>query len=394
MMTYDDFKSKRPDGRVYSPWAVHMEHMRKLKFGLEFSPDMTPEEFFEWQKKVKEKAIEILKMPESSPQPAPKKISSVKRDTYTVEKWEYYPDDYLVIPFLILIPDTATKENPAPGVLCYPGSCYNKEELAGEPLIKEKHMCNFTSEAGARNAMAYDMVKNGMVAFAFDNPETAESGMDVTGPLGYTRVQLCYGYLQEGYNYVGMTVFYRMQIMEFIKSLDYVDADRIGISSHSLGTEAGVFQALICDDIKCLVFNNALREHRHNYVCLTEYDDIEYMVNAIGNWHIVPEIFKWFDWPDLCAALAPKHLALTEGGADYYIEKVKKAYEILGVPENFLVSYYPMYADEKSRNYPGKPADYGLTTEEFDKIHYIDVDNHGFWKEPALKQIKKCFGME
>jgi len=394
MMTYDDFKSKRPDGRVYSPWAVHMEHMRKLKFGLEFNPDMTKEEFLEWQGKVKEKAIEILKMPKATPQPEPKMISSIKRDTYTVEKWEYYPDDYLVIPFLILIPDTATKENPAPTVLCYPGSCNNKEELAGEPLIEEKHMCNWHTNYPDDNKMAYHMVKNGMVAFAFDNPETAESGMDVVGPLGYTRVQLCYGYLQEGFNYVGMTVFYRMQIMEFIKSREYVDTDRIAISSHSLGTEAGIFQSILCDDIKGLVFNNALREHRHNYVCLTEYDDIEYMVNAIGNWHIVPEIFRWFDWPDLCAALAPKFLALTEGGAEYYLEKVQKAYEIMGVPENYLVSHFPKYADEASRNYHGKPKDYGLTTEDFDEIHYIDVEKHAFKAEPALKHIKKCFGME
>ena len=62
-------------------------------------------------------------------------LSSVQRDGCHVEKWEFYTGDYNAIPFLALIPDGASKANPVPGVMCYPGTVTGKERLAGEPEI-------------------------------------------------------------------------------------------------------------------------------------------------------------------------------------------------------------------------------------------------------------------
>ena len=218
MISYDkQFKSNREDGRFYSSWAAHMEMLRNITPKLSVPHDLTKEEFFKWQSAVKEKLRELLLLPEFTKQPSPKKLSSIKRDTYTVEKWEFYPDEYTAVPFLILIPDSASEKNPLPGVMCLPGSAHSKELLAGEPLL-EHPVCRVVSYP-ERNAMAQYVVKNGMVAFAFDNPETAETALEMGGPCGKSRVQLCYGYIQSGMCYPGVSVFQKLCLMKFIKSL-------------------------------------------------------------------------------------------------------------------------------------------------------------------------------
>ena len=66
--------------------------------------------------------------------PPPVRLWREERDGYRLEKWEFYPDDYAAVPFLVLIPEGASAAHPVPGVLCLPGSNHSKESLAGEPL--------------------------------------------------------------------------------------------------------------------------------------------------------------------------------------------------------------------------------------------------------------------
>ena len=113
MLSYEEhFKSQRADGRHISTMAALMEQMRKTKPELTLPEELTPESFAEWQKKVKEKIRELLCLPEATPQPAPVLLSRAQREGYTVEKWEFYPDDYTAVPYLALIPDGATAEHP------------------------------------------------------------------------------------------------------------------------------------------------------------------------------------------------------------------------------------------------------------------------------------------
>ena len=129
------FKSQRPDGRLTSSLAAHMEQMRRTKPLLALPNKISPEEFPVWKKNVCEKIRELLLMPEFTEQPEPVRLSRVQRDGYAVEKWELYPDPISVVPFLVLIPDGVDRTHPAPGVICIPGSIHSKEFISGEPLI-------------------------------------------------------------------------------------------------------------------------------------------------------------------------------------------------------------------------------------------------------------------
>ena len=149
------------------------------------------------EKAVKQKVEELLLLPEFTKQPEPKLLSRIKRDSYTVEKWEFYPDDYTAVPFLMLIPDGVSKDNPAPGVMCFPGSVFSMEFISGEPLL-ESSVCRF-EKYPERNRMALYAVKEGMVAFAFDPVAIAECGVDMGNEDYYSsRTQLCHGYIQSG----------------------------------------------------------------------------------------------------------------------------------------------------------------------------------------------------
>lgn len=288
-------------------------------------------------------------MPEPTPQPAPVLLSSVQRDGYRVEKWEFYPDDYFAVPYLALIPDGASKDNPVPGVPCFLGSNHTKEFSAGEPM--PDHPNYGTTNYPDRNRMALYMVQNGMAAFVFDNPGIGECAIQTDPSIGqsqmYTRAVMCHGLLETGLPYVGLTVFQRMRFLEHLRTLPYVEQKNIAISSHSLGTEAAILMGLLCDDIKGIVFNEDLHDDRRRFMCITEHPG-ERMFQNYGNWHIVPGQFSSFG-----------------------------------------------YQDPEKRNMDVPVPAYGLSSADFyRKYMYVTVSDHSFRKEPALKILKKCFDME
>ena len=396
MLSYEkDFKSNRPDGRFVSSLAAYMEHLRHLKPDLALPETLTSEVFDEWRKKVAAKVVELLQMPEMTDQPAPKLLSSVKRDTYRVERWEFYPDDYSAVPFLMLIPDHATPEHPVPGVLCFLGTNNNKEFAAGEPMIEHPNCqeCSFPE----RNRMALHMVKAGMCAAVFDNLEIAERSLMDDPQYGAThdrtRREYCFGLLHGGYNYVGISVFQRLCALKFLKTLPFIKKDQWAISAFSLGTEAAIAMGVILPEIKAIVFNDFLHDDRRRYVALTE-SEVENMHQDIGNWHIVPGVMRHFAFQDLCAAFAPRYLALNEGGAEEMLGTVERAYRFCGAEDHLSISFYPAFADPASRTAHGKLPLHGLSrTQFYYDYSYVIPGDHSFRTEPSIALLKKCFGI-
>lgn len=389
------FKSTRPDGRHVSSLAAYMEKLRHMQPKLSLPQELTVEGYKIWQEQVKSKYRELLCMPEFTEQPKPVKLSSVKRDTYTVEKWELYPDDYEAVPFLVLIPDEASKENKVPGVICIPGSSHNKESLAGEPLLAPPNCRRDTFPE--RNHMAKYMAQNGMVAFAFDNVAIAECGLPVTDHEkdmynGYSRTQLCHGYLHGGFCYPGMSTFHILCLLKDMDIFDFVDQDRLAVSGHSLGTEPAMALGVLCDEIKAVVFNDFLHNDRIRFAATTESEEGDMHLN-IGNWHVIPGYMQYFDFPDLCAAIAPKYLAFNEGGGIQYLKTVQRAYDLLGAGDKLQITHYPIFASgEKQIHYEDIPL-YGLTHDGHFEITNCYPPDHSFREEPSIRLLKKCFGL-
>lgn len=400
-LTYEQhFKSHRPDGRQTATLAALMDMMRRRPGDLNLPEDIDRADFPAWQRQIRRRAGELLALPEATPQPEPVLLSCEKREGYRVEKWEYYPDDYSAVPFLALIPDEAGPEHPVPAVMCLLGSNHPKEYVAQEPELMDHP--NFREEDlhyPERNRMALYMVQSGWAAYCFDNPGIAETSVMTDPEVGmsdmYTRQVLCSALLDSGLSYVGLTVFHRLQFMDqFLLRQDYVDRGRIAISSHSLGTEAAIFLGLLRDEICAIVFNEDIHDDRRRYQCITEHPG-QRMFQNYGNWHILPGQFAAFGYQDMLAAFAPRWLSLNEGGADEFLEEIRRGYELAGAPERLHIHHYPDYADPAKRTIGKKVPLYGLSSGTFYRDYMnANTSDHSFRKDPALALLRRAFGEE
>ena len=377
-LSYDEHFAPRADGRYVCTMAAHMAMLRDLKPRLALPENLTPETFAAWQQDVKDTLFKQLRMPQVGPQPAPVKLYSQQRDGYRVEKWEFYPDDFTVVPFLVLIPDGACAEKPAPAVLCYLGSCECKEFAAGEPLLDHPNC----QQNQGYSPFAREYARNGMVAFVFDTPGIGECSVQSPAELGatqsYIREILCHGLLETGIGYVGLTVFQRLQFMNWLDCFPFMDQNKIAIAAHDLGTESGIIVGLLEERIRGIVYGDILRDPRRQYVAVTEQDQ-QTMAQDTGKWHTLPGKRMTYGYPDLCAAFAPRHLHLCEGSNGEFVDTVRRSYEFCNAREALLVG-----ATVKAGEIlPTK----GLWDQEVYGTPVLDT-------AIELKFLKKCFGLD
>ncbi|MBR1609745.1 MAG: hypothetical protein IJ678_09050 [Kiritimatiellae bacterium] len=394
MITFEkNFSSGREDGRYVCTMAAHLAAMRSIRRELALPENPSPDGFDSWRRRIAEKTRELLRLPSPSPQPPPKMLWREERDGYAAEKWEFYPDRFSAVPVLALVPAGAGAARPVPAVMCYPGSNHSKETLCGEPLPGHPNWPHVAHEE--RNRMALHLVREGWAAVAFDNPGIGETSV-ITDPAAgetqwNTRVQFTHGLLDAGWSYLGLTVHQRLRFFDFLDAFPWLDRGKIAISSHSLGTESAVAVALLREDVRAVVFNEFLHDDLRRYVAITEEPENE-MTQNVGNWHVVPGRLAAFGFPEQCAALAPRWLAITEGGPDDALGLVRRAYAAAGAPERFEVSYYPAFADPASRAEHRPIPDRGLTRDEFYRQYsYCIPEDHSFRAAPAISLLRKAF---
>ncbi len=374
--------TSRPDGRYLSTNGFVHQQIRELNPMLQFNPGISRDEFTRWQAKVRNKVRDLMQFPIVTPQPSPKLISKVKRKGYTVEKWEIFPQDESVVPILMLIPDGVSASKPAPAVLCYPGSYRSKEELAGEPELEPRYKVERSYD---KNHMAKFYAEKGIVAIAIDNPGIAELSdleRNVLAP-SYAREGFSRYLIDMGWHYMGYSAFNGHQVLNWLRKLDFVDAKRLALSGHSLGTEPVMMLAALNPDIKAVVFNDFLTNTIRRVIVSTKPNEkgIRPSQNALT--HCVPGLWRWVDYVDILASLAPMHLLITEGGVTMDLKAVQKAYAIAGAAKNYEYRYYKKY--ENTRDRIGDEAiPEGLDDKEF--FHYANVDapNHYFKGDIAV----------
>lgn len=98
------------------------------------------------------------------------KLESHRRNGYTVERWEFYPDDFLAVKAMVLVPDGA-KPGRTPAVICMNSGRGSIEHLAGE----RDPYGTINVDEGRK---AYYAVKAGYVAVALALPGVANGCPD------------------------------------------------------------------------------------------------------------------------------------------------------------------------------------------------------------------------
>lgn len=379
-MQHKIIKTDRADGRYISTYGVVHSMLKNTKPKYAFNADFTPREMKKWQKGVQQAMEEIMCFPEVEGQPAPVCVASVEKEGYRQEKWEFYPLPDCVSTFYVLIPKGM--KQPAPAVLCIPGSGMSKEGMIGETSSKNPHL-----------PMAKNIALRGYIAVAVDNAAAGEA--DDLGRVA----QSYYDYdtpsrilLELGWSWLGYTSYLDKQVLDWMKRQPYIRADRIVVSGFSLGTEPMMVLGAIDPSIYAFVYNDFLCQTQERALVLTvpDRDGTRNFPNSIR--HLIPNYWKYFNFPDVVASLAPRPIILTEGGLDRDFNLVKRAYEISGHPENVELHHYLKFAAPESRkDYVSLPE--GMTREEYFNAANVDTRNHYYkdhlilpWLDRVLKE--------
>lgn len=369
-------QSDRPDGRYLTTAGLVHHRLRTLRPGLAFDPGLSRAGFVRWKAQLRARHRKLLDFPRTPAQPAPRLVSSADRDGYRLERWEVYPEPQSVVPVLLLVPHGASREKPAPAVLCLPGTDHPKERLAGEPEPEGGRPAKFAEHED----MARQFAKAGFVALAMDNPGTAELN-DPRSP-NWTRQVLPLIWLDRPYE--SLTVFQKWAAWRWLKSLPFVDRTKLAVCGHSLGAKPALHLGLLDDDVKAVVWNDHLSYWRQRPL-MTNLD-------PVAPWHYIPGFIKWFDYPDLMAALAPTALLISEGGRSEHFRVLKKAYALAGKPGNVRLDFMPNFRDPAKRTFDRVPLPETLKIEEYGRYFNFDGD-HYFKGELAVPWVSKALGV-
>ena len=380
--TASDFESSRPDGRFTSSLGYLMRAIRAVEPKLSFDKISDPAEFPAWKQAVRDKLRELLRM-RTELEVEFKLLAEEKRDGYRLFRYEFYPEDFLAVPIIMVVPeDVIQTGRRVPAVICSPGSGAGLDSLAGEPDDNYNRY-------PVRNKQAWWYARAGMIGIAIENPATAYNSVD---GVEYGQVQSKFFQLLPlaGKTYHGFVTEQRLMIIEFLKKHPLVDASRSAVSGMSLGCGGVLYTALMSDDVSAAVYNDFVFSFVQRVLCCTEISSGPNLATAV--WAGGAE---WFDIiPDLMAALAPLPLCLPEGGVwTGHVEKVLRAYEMAGASDQVDLHYYNKYADPASRKHDGENLREVTGLSAYDYLVYanVDAEQHSFHPEVVIPFICRTF---
>ena len=380
------FTTDRADGRFVSSRGIAHNLMANRPPRLQYHDGMDSAQMVAWRNDVKETMARLMAYPVPDSLAPAKKIAEEQRDGYRIEKWESYPFENAVVPYLVLIPDGVTAENPAPAMLCIPGYGQTKEQLAGETNIDLSR----SETKDYRAAMARIYAKEGYVAVAVDNPAFGETG-DLEALAGRwvgDYVDLSRALLELGWNYLGYTAYVDKVVLDWMKTQPEMRNDRLVVSGFSLGTEPLMAIGVQAPDIYAFVYNDFLCTTRERALVMTLPDEKGRRPWPNDIAHLIPGFLVEFDFPDLVAALSPRQVICTEGGMDRDFNSVKSAFAAAGAPDAFEAHHYKKFLEPESRVYLEKmPA--GIDRDTFFRLANVDPPSHYFKAEHILPWLKK-----
>ncbi len=377
MPTGRRFRSNRGDGRFSGSLGALHARLKASPPRLCFDPQMPPDDFAAWRNALRDRLRELMQLDLAGAQPPPELRATEQRDGYELQKWEAFCDDFGVVPFLVLVPHTATPASPGPAVLCCPGSRGTKELLAGEAEpdgrpTEDKHPL--------RNRMALWFARAGFVAVAVDNPGIGEQADPGVGE----RFELSMHAIWMGTSYEAISVAQKLPVLDWLRHQSFVDPERIALCGHSLGAKPALIVGALDDGVAAVIWNDFCSDWRQRAI-LTGMDPI-----AVHQY--VPGMLRWMDYTDILASLAPRPLLITEGGRTPDIHRIRAAYGLLGAADRMHVEYYPRFATPDLRPHDTEDLREGLSGEEYLERVNVDVPQHCFKDSVAVPWLSEVLG--
>ncbi len=143
-------------------------------------------------------------------------------------------------------------------------------------------------------------------------------------------------------------IWNNLRAVDLLETLDYVDADNIGVIGHSLGGHNALFTAVFDPRLKAVVTSCGFTTF-HDYYAgnLKGWTSDRYMPRIRDVYELNPDRMP-FDFPEVLAAIAPRGLFVNaplhdanfdNGGVHKCMAAAAPVYELLGAKDQLQVAY-------------------------------------------------------
>jgi len=299
------------------------------KLSLSFSKNVESEkDFTQWKAQVQNKLEELLGFSLYDVSQYPLNLEFLEEnETYT--KYSLSAIDGEKIIFYELLPQNLSE--PFSTVLVIPGS---GNQGAKDVLGLSSEFSQYYYHKGIAN----DLLKSGYAVYVIENRGWGERTIDVgTFCQGVTADRLyCSGALLSsqlsnyGYDLHSLQIRDTIQVLNFIKSLDYIKNDEISMIGISLGGYISMIVSVLDSELQSTILASGLTNYQNSW---TEGSD---------------GMLEYFDSSDLMSTLIPNPIYLSWGTEELYpwdreaktlktAKKIESAYSKFNSEENIMI---------------------------------------------------------
>lgn len=183
---------------------------------------------------------------------------------------------------LLLIPHEA--ENTMAAIIALPGHHTTKEEVIGERPSR------FGVDYGQK------LVKAGFCVLAPDVPFSKDLRIE-----DHVALKL----IMEGSSLTGLRVSYLTALVDYLSSLPFIDAERLGCVGWSMGGALTMYLAAVDKRVKVAAISGYLGTYKDTFMRMRQSTD-----------NYIPDILNFGDMADVACLIAPRPLWLEHGKED------------------------------------------------------------------------------
>jgi dienelactone hydrolase len=286
-------------------------------------------DFDAWRQAARQRVFDCMLEPPPTPPKegsAWRMLSSEQRDGYRAQKIEVRLSRYYTVPAYLLIPD-GSGPFPAVNVLHDHGGHFfiGKEKMV-RPLSTDDSLVIKDAEKWLTplyegQFLGDYLARNGFVVFCADAPMWGERGR-AEGEDRSKYDMIAGNMMMYGIDLSAYMTYDDISGTEFLASLPFVDAQRIGCTGCSMGAYRTWMLAALSDRIKAGAA-----------VCwMTTTDEqmsFKYSRTENGGFaNCLPGLRRWLDYPHIASIACPKPMLFISGAQDklFPVPSVEKAY--------------------------------------------------------------------
>jgi dienelactone hydrolase len=284
-----------------------------------------------WQRIARDRLFGLLLYAPPPVSPDAQVIGRKQRDGYTEERITFRTTPQFRVPAHVLIPNG--RQFPRPGVVLLHdhGGFYvwGREKLVA---TENEHpvLTKFKQEAYGGRSIGTELVRQGYVVIAIDMfywgerrhlmaddpPEWRERSSAMTEQqinefnrrASQNEQLIARALLTAGVTWPGMMLWDDIRTLDYLSSRPEVDPKRLACVGLSVGGYRSFMLAALDPRIKvavdiCWMTTFAAQIERH-------------IINTMGLTFVIPGMYRYFDLPDLSAAVAPRALMVIMGSHD------------------------------------------------------------------------------